>query len=152
MRRSILFLILAAVPALAESRDYPQPCADVYRRAVQTMTAAHFEPTVSDAAGGVLALKFTGEPMVYNFMVKHATPYLDKYVVGGAVRKYRGLTFTKANATLAPVGEGCRVTLDVGLSAVDMKSQSGKWVRTYTELKSNGTAEREFLDRLTEAK
>jgi hypothetical protein len=153
MKRFFLLAPILALSLSAAARDFTQPCSTVYPAAVGAMTSAQFEPTVSDAAGGVLAMKFTGQPMVYNFMVSHAAPYLAKYV--GQSKKYRGLTFTTANFLFKP-GEngGCQVDLKIGLAALDQKADSAtrsheaRWVRTATPVASNGTAENEFLDRI----
>jgi hypothetical protein len=156
----LLCLLPTAAFAAAETREFPQACAAVYPVAVRTMTAAHFEITASDAAGGVLAMKYTGEPLVYHFMVKHANPFLAKYVEGGdrMRNKYRGLTYTKATFTFGatPAG-GCQVQPAIGLAVLDLDIQvatrhkDAAWSRTAKDAASNGTAEREFLEQIADA-
>lgn len=149
---SVFLLAVAVLPAFAETRDFPQPCADVYRRAAQTLSAAHFEATVSDAAGGVITAKYTGDPMAYAVFPRKLRPLFEKYTTGKTI--YHGLTLTRANATLAPVESGCRVTLDVNLAGIDSepvlatRNAPAHWVPALKPMESNGTAEREFLDRM----
>jgi len=154
MKRLPIFLFTVA-SLVGATRDYSAACSAVFPAATGAMTAAHFEPKVSDATGGVLTLAYIGDPMVFNFMVKHANPFLEKYVENGEKlrNKFRGLSYASANFTFAPSGDGCRVNLTVGLVGLDTapgnRDASGKfgaWQQTAKPLTSNGAAEIEFLD------
>jgi len=153
--RHLTPLALCAVGCCAATREYPKDCAALFPSAAQAMTAAGFEVTVSDATGGVLNAKYAGEPMIYNAFGKGVAPYFEKYVQGGYKKyKLRGLTLTSANFTFTTAGDACKVALTVGLAGVDIKADTdprhhtGQWVRTYTPVPSNGTAEAEILERV----
>jgi hypothetical protein len=160
VRRFIIGLGLC-LSAFAESRHFDVPCAAVFPSAAQVMISAGFQPQVSDATGGLLTLQFSGEPMVYHFRVKHVNPFLDKYVADGEKlhNKVRGLTFTGATFGFRKEeAGGCTVQLSVALSTVDQSANIPRrpgepaWVRVLKPVPSNGTAEREFLDQIQEAK
>jgi hypothetical protein len=153
-----LALVIFAVVARAETRDFDKPCAALFPKAVQVMTDAHFEPKVSDAQGGVLTLAFTGAPMIdLGWHVgKEVNEAVARYVENGAKlkNKYYGLSFTKASFVFTTQGDGCRVQLDVALAAhldnrPDVQTNGryawhGRWI----EAKSNGAGEKEFLEKL----
>jgi hypothetical protein len=160
MKRLTLFFLSLGIlgatqPDDGRARDFDQACANVFPVAVQTMTAAGFEIKTSDAAGGVLQFGYAGQPMVYSFFVKHATPFIDKYTDNR--RKHQGLTFTSGTFTFTGIDSGCRVQASIGIAVIDLisnidprKSNNDPWLRVPTAARSNGTAEREFLDAIAQ--
>ena len=155
MRRLALFLFISAALHAADndprSREFDQPCMSVFPATAHMMTGLHWEPTVSDSAGGLLTLKYTGEPMIYSFFVRKADPYLAKYTVNPKKRRHQGLTLTTATFTFHDTEGGCRVDASVGLAVIDLKSgrdASGAnvWLRVPSSIESNGAAESQMLE------
>jgi hypothetical protein len=159
LKRMIATAALVIAPGAAATLEVAEPCSAVFPKAAAAIIAAGYQPTVSDSSGGLLTGRFAGEPMVYQFMVKHAGPFVAKYAENGdrLRKKFRGLTFTDAAFTFAANGAGCRVNLKIGLAGLDItpkRDQSGRmgWVRVATPLTSNGTAETEMFAAITGAK
>lgn len=153
MKRTILICTLAAGSVSAADHNFAQPCADIFPRAVAAMTSQRFEPTLSDSAGGVLVLRYAGEPLAWAFRVGHADELLAKYAQGGEKmrKKFRGMSFGKATATFRSAEGGCHVELNIDVLALDTKadtSTAAKWVRVEKQLPSSGAAEAEAFARM----
>jgi hypothetical protein len=147
-----LVAMLSAIPAVAATRDFAKPCNELFPVASSAMTSSGFAVKTSDAAGGILAMEYAGQPLAYSFFFGKADPLIAKYVEGGdrMKKKFRGVSFTAADFAFIPHETGCRVNLSIGIAGINIAAdtRNAKWDRTGTALASNGTAESEALDKI----
>jgi hypothetical protein len=139
-------------PLAAATRDFDKPCNELFPVTTAAMTSSGFAVRTSDAAGGVLAMEYAGQPLAYSFFFGKADPLIARYVEGGdrMKKKFRGVSFTSADFAFVPHETGCRVNLSIGIVGINIApdTRTATWNRTGQALASNGTAENEALDKI----